>query len=186
MRALHPCPAPIAGSAFAGFCFPSDVIVLAVRWSLRFGLLCRDVEGVAHRAWRRVDHVTIYRWVLRVTPLPADAARPCRLGGPVAGVLAPHRPVRQQPGRVRPREAEGAAASDARPQQDRSAKLVIAGHAFVQNLRRGHYELVAHPRDVITDPQARYFGAELNERTLIPAMTPASPKPDSKTGSAIP
>jgi transposase, IS6 family len=25
--------------------------------------------------------------------------------------------------------------------QDRSARLVIAGHAFVQNLRRGHYEL---------------------------------------------
>jgi transposase-like protein len=25
--------------------------------------------------------------------------------------------------------------------QDRSATIVIAGHAFVQNLRRGHYEL---------------------------------------------
>jgi transposase-like protein len=25
--------------------------------------------------------------------------------------------------------------------QDRSARLVIAGHAFVQNLRREHYEL---------------------------------------------
>jgi IS6 family transposase len=25
--------------------------------------------------------------------------------------------------------------------QDRSVKVVIAGHAFVQNLRRGHYEL---------------------------------------------
>ena len=25
--------------------------------------------------------------------------------------------------------------------QDRSAKVVIAGHSFVQNLRRGHYEL---------------------------------------------
>ena len=25
--------------------------------------------------------------------------------------------------------------------QDRSARAVIAGHAFVQNLRRGHYEL---------------------------------------------
>jgi transposase-like protein len=25
--------------------------------------------------------------------------------------------------------------------QDRSARLVIAGHAFVQNVRRGHYEL---------------------------------------------
>jgi IS6 family transposase len=25
--------------------------------------------------------------------------------------------------------------------QDRSASVIIAGHAFMQNLRRGHYEL---------------------------------------------
>jgi transposase, IS6 family len=25
--------------------------------------------------------------------------------------------------------------------QDRSARIVIAGHAFLQNIRRGHYEL---------------------------------------------
>jgi transposase, IS6 family len=25
--------------------------------------------------------------------------------------------------------------------QDRSARVIIAGHAFIQNLRRGHYEL---------------------------------------------
>ena len=31
-------------SAFAGFRFPPDVIVLAVRWYLRFGLSYRDVE----------------------------------------------------------------------------------------------------------------------------------------------
>jgi hypothetical protein len=28
-----------------------------------------------------------------------------------------------------------------RLKQDRSARTVIAGHALVQNLRRGHYEL---------------------------------------------
>jgi hypothetical protein len=27
------------------------------------------------------------------------------------------------------------------PQTDRTAQVVIAGHAFIQNLRRGHYEL---------------------------------------------
>jgi transposase-like protein len=27
--------------------------------------------------------------------------------------------------------------------QDRSARMIIVGHAFVQNLRRGHYELAA-------------------------------------------
>jgi hypothetical protein len=26
-------------------------------------------------------------------------------------------------------------------QQDRSARVIIAGHALVQNVRRGHYEL---------------------------------------------
>jgi transposase-like protein len=25
--------------------------------------------------------------------------------------------------------------------QDRSARVIVAGHAFVQNVRRGHYEL---------------------------------------------
>lgn len=27
------------------------------------------------------------------------------------------------------------------PSRDRTASIVIRGHAFVQNLRRGHYEL---------------------------------------------
>jgi transposase, IS6 family len=30
--------------------------------------------------------------------------------------------------------------------QDRSARVVIAGHGFVQNLRRGHYELAVEER----------------------------------------
>jgi len=34
-------PVHQAGSAFAGFRFPPDVIVLAVRWFLRFGLSYR-------------------------------------------------------------------------------------------------------------------------------------------------
>ena len=29
--------------------------------------------------------------------------------------------------------------------QDRSARVIVAGHAFVQNLRRGHYELATEP-----------------------------------------
>ena len=40
-RRLRPS---IAGFAFAGFCFPPEVIVLAVRWYLRFALSYRDVE----------------------------------------------------------------------------------------------------------------------------------------------
>jgi transposase, IS6 family len=44
MSTCHPRPAAIARSAFAGFCFPPDVIVLAVRWYLRFALSYRDIE----------------------------------------------------------------------------------------------------------------------------------------------
>jgi IS6 family transposase len=62
----------------AGFRFPSDVIVLATRWYLRFGLSSRDVEELLAESGIEVDHVTVYRWVRRFTPLLAEAARPCR------------------------------------------------------------------------------------------------------------
>jgi IS6 family transposase len=71
-------PASLAGSALAGFCFPPDVIVLAVRWYLRFALSYCDVEELLAERGVEVDHVTIYRWVQRFTPLLAEAARPCR------------------------------------------------------------------------------------------------------------
>jgi transposase-like protein len=38
----------------------------------------RDVEELLVERGVEVDHATIYRWVLRFTPLLADAARPCR------------------------------------------------------------------------------------------------------------
>jgi transposase-like protein len=49
-------------SALAGFRYPSDVIVLAVRWYLRFGLSYRDVKELLTERGIEVDHVTIYRW----------------------------------------------------------------------------------------------------------------------------
>ena len=204
-------------STFAGFRFPPDVIVLAVRWYLRFGLSYRDVEELLAERGVEVDHVTIYRWVLRFTPLLADAARPCRhrvgdrwqvdetyvkVAGrwrygyraidqfgqvidvyvsprrdgkaarrffekaigttgiapdevvtdqaptypPVLDALLPavwHRTDRYATNRI---EADHSRLkARLRPmrgmQQDRSARIVIAGHALVQNLRRGHYEL---------------------------------------------
>jgi len=78
MRTRRHRPAPIARSAFAGFRFPSAMIVLAVRRYLRLGLSYRDVEVLLAERGIQADHVTIYRWVLRYTPLLADAARPCR------------------------------------------------------------------------------------------------------------
>ncbi len=60
MRSLqHPflCPAP--RSAFAGYRFPREVITLAVRWCLRFGLSDRDVEELLAERGIEVDHVTV-------------------------------------------------------------------------------------------------------------------------------
>jgi transposase-like protein len=80
MRTRRPRSTPVLRSAFAGFRFPADVIMLAVRWYLRFSLSYRDLEELLAERGIEVDHVTIYRWVQRFTPLLADAARPCRHG----------------------------------------------------------------------------------------------------------
>jgi IS6 family transposase len=65
-------------SVFAGFRFPREVISVAVRWYLRYGLSYRDVEELLAERGVTVDHVTIYRWVQRFTPEFTEAARPCR------------------------------------------------------------------------------------------------------------
>jgi transposase-like protein len=62
MRTWGPRSSLVARSAFVGFRFPADVIVLAVRWYLRFGLSYRDVEELLSERGVEVDHVTIYRW----------------------------------------------------------------------------------------------------------------------------
>jgi transposase-like protein len=41
------------------------MIVVAVRWYLRFGLSYRDVEELLVERGVEVDHVTVYRWVVR-------------------------------------------------------------------------------------------------------------------------
>ncbi|SQD99806.1 transposase (fragment) [Parafrankia sp. Ea1.12] len=73
-RARPPAPT----SEFAGFRFPPEVIVLAVRWYVRFVLSYRDVEELLAERGLEVDHGTVYRWVQRFTPSLVDAARPCR------------------------------------------------------------------------------------------------------------
>jgi transposase, IS6 family len=78
MMPRRSCPARSAHSAFKGFRFPPEIIVLALRWYLRYGLSYRDVEELLGERGIEVDHVTVYRWVQRFTPLLADAARPCR------------------------------------------------------------------------------------------------------------
>src|SRR5262245_36554053 len=63
MRIRRPRPAPIPRSAFADFRFPPEVIVVAVRWYLRFGLSYRDAEELLVERGVEVDHVSVYRWV---------------------------------------------------------------------------------------------------------------------------
>ncbi len=65
-------------ASFAGYRFPPEVILLAVRWYLHDGLSYRDVEELLAERGIDVDHVSIFRWVQRITPLLIDAARPCR------------------------------------------------------------------------------------------------------------
>jgi transposase-like protein len=212
------------------------VIVLAVRWYLRFGLSYRDVEELLAERGVEVDHVTVYRWVQRFSPLLAEAARPCRhaVGNrwqvdetyvKVAGrwryvyraidqfgqvidifvsaqrngraarrfferaigttkitpveVITDHAPVYPavleellpaawhrtdryannhiecDHGRLRARLR-----SMGGLKQDRSARVVIAGHGFVQNLRRGHHQLA------VEEPVTRRLAAAFDELAL--------------------
>jgi transposase-like protein len=236
MRTRRVRPDPIARSAFADFCFPPEVIVLSVRWYLRFALSYRDVEELLAERGIEVDHVTIYRWVQRFTPLLAEAARPCRHAvgdrwqvdetyvkvagrwryvyraidqfGQVIDVFVSLRrdtaAARQfferaiGTTRVTPIEVttDRAAAYPAvlddllpatwhrtdqyannrveadhgqlkarlRPmrglRQDRSATVVLAGHALVQNLRRRHYELA------VEEPASLRVAAAFDELAL--------------------
>jgi transposase-like protein len=190
--------------------------MLAVRWYLRYGLSYRDVEELLTERGITVDHVTVYRWVQRFTPLLIDAARPCRHApgdrwfvdetyvkvagrwvylyrvidqfGQVIDVLVSekrdlaatrrfftraleHGPrpneVSTDQAPAYPRVVEellpaachvteqyannpvesdhGRLKARLRPMRGlkrlRSARVISAGHAFVQNLRRGHDEL---------------------------------------------
>jgi IS6 family transposase len=214
--------APGTASVFAGFRFPPEVISVAVRWYLRYGLSYRDVEELLAERGVTVDHVTIYRWVQRFTPEFIEAARPCRhvpgdrwfvdetyvkvagtwaylyravdQHGQVIDVLLSARrdltaarrffgralragtvPVEVATDRapVYPRVLDELVPSALRTveqyannpieadhgrlkawlgpmrglKRHRSARILAAGHAFVQNLRRGHYDIATEVPD---------------------------------------
>src|SRR5215471_14091616 len=48
--------------------FEPEVILLAVRWYLRFSLSYRDVEELLGERGLHADHVTVWRWVQRYAP----------------------------------------------------------------------------------------------------------------------
>jgi IS6 family transposase len=53
---------------FKGRHFQDRVIVLCVRWYLRYCLTLRDLEEMMAERGLRVDHSSIGRWVLRYAP----------------------------------------------------------------------------------------------------------------------
>jgi transposase-like protein len=48
--------------------FQADIILLCVRWYLRYALSYRDLEEMMLERGLRVDHTTIYRWVQHYAP----------------------------------------------------------------------------------------------------------------------
>jgi hypothetical protein len=53
----RPARVPAPRSGFAGFRFPPEVIMVAVRWYLRYGLSYRDVEELLAERGITVDQV---------------------------------------------------------------------------------------------------------------------------------
>ena len=54
------------------------MILLAIRWYLRYGFSYRDLEELLAERGIEVDHVTLFRWVQRFTPILMEASKPCR------------------------------------------------------------------------------------------------------------
>jgi IS6 family transposase len=48
--------------------YEADIILLCVRWYLRYALSYRDLEEIMRERGLHVDHTTIYRWVQRDAP----------------------------------------------------------------------------------------------------------------------
>ncbi len=56
--------------------FEAEIILLCVRWYLRYSLSYRDLEEMMRERGLSVDHTTIYRWVQRYAPELEKRCRP--------------------------------------------------------------------------------------------------------------
>jgi transposase, IS6 family len=56
--------------------FEAEIILLCVRWYLRYALSYRDLEEMMRERGLHVDHTTIYRWVQRYAPELDKRCRP--------------------------------------------------------------------------------------------------------------
>src|ERR671939_182677 len=56
--------------------FEAEIILLCVRWDLRYALSSRDLEEMMLERGLQVDHTTIYRWVQCYAPELEQRSRP--------------------------------------------------------------------------------------------------------------
>ncbi|GHO80113.1 IS6 family transposase [Ktedonobacter sp. SOSP1-85] len=56
--------------------FEAEIILLCVRWYLRYALSYRDMEEIMQERGLRVDHTTVYRWIQRYAPELEKRCRP--------------------------------------------------------------------------------------------------------------
>ncbi len=56
--------------------FEADIILLCVRWYLRYALSYRDLEEMMGERGLQVDHTTIYRWVQHYAPELEQRCKP--------------------------------------------------------------------------------------------------------------
>jgi len=56
--------------------FEAEIILICLRWYLRYSLSYRDVEELMAERGLSVDHTTIYRWIQRYAPELEKRSRP--------------------------------------------------------------------------------------------------------------
>jgi transposase, IS6 family len=56
--------------------FEAEIVLLCVRWYLRYALSYRDLEEMMAERGLSIDHTTIYRWVQRYAPELEKRSRP--------------------------------------------------------------------------------------------------------------
>src|ERR671915_1036185 len=66
----------ISDSPFKWRHFEGQIILLCVRWYLRYCLSYRDLEEMMVERGLKVDHTTIYRWVQQYAPELAKRCKP--------------------------------------------------------------------------------------------------------------
>ena len=68
--------------------FEAEIILLCVRWYLRYALSYRDLEEMMLERGLSVDHTTLYRWVQHYAPELDKRCRPgCVARIPVSIVM---------------------------------------------------------------------------------------------------